>query len=114
MNPIERDKSLYCTPSHVVRALLKRETFPGVVWECAAGRGDIVKKLHQYGYTQVVASDLNDWGFRPCGIDDFLRSTREVDSLVTNPPFPLKHEFLVHAKQIVRCKIAMLLPSQIN
>jgi hypothetical protein len=110
MNQTERDKSLYCTPPHVVSALLRRETFPGVVWECAAGRGDIVRVLRRCGCEQVVATDLNDWGFRPCGIEDFLQSRREVESLVTNPPYPLKHEFLVHAKKIVRCKIAMLLP----
>lgn len=69
-----------------------------------------MRVLQQCGYEQVLATDLNDWGFRPCGIEDFLQSGREVESLVTNPPYPLKHEFLVHAKRLVRCKIAMLMP----
>ena len=102
-------RELYCTPRHVTQALLVRERFPGTIWEPAAGKGHIVRVLHEHGYADVVASDLHDWG---CGYDtvDFLISERISDSLVTNPPYSLTHKFLTHAKRVVRCKVAMLLP----
>jgi hypothetical protein len=106
----EKKARLYCTPAHIVKALLKREFFPGSIWEPAAGRGDIVKVLQECGYERVLACDLNDWGFRPCTFEDFLRSELMSDSLVTNPPFDLKAEFVAHAKRRVRNKIALLMP----
>jgi len=106
----ERTERHYRTPSHIVKALLKREHFPGLVWEPAAGRGDIVMALHACGYSNVIASDSNDWGFQPCFTEDFFTSQRLVDCVLTNPPFDLKNEFLQHAKQVARFKIALLLP----
>ena len=60
----EHQKRLYCTPPHITKALLKREFFPGTIWEPAAGKGHIVQVLRECGYTDVVASDINDWGFQ--------------------------------------------------
>ena len=110
MNEAERLKELYCTPPHIVKALLKRERFRGTIWECAAGQGHIVKVLLECGYRDVVASDLNDWGFRPCRIEDFLTSAASSDCTITNPPFKVKLPFLAQAKGQTRYKIAMLLP----
>jgi hypothetical protein len=110
INPTEEMARLYCTPPHVVKALLKREFFPGSISEPAAGRGDIVKVLWECGNADVFASDIKDWGFRPCEIEDFLRSSRRCDCLVTNPAFNLKTQFLRQAKRLIRFKIALLLP----
>jgi hypothetical protein len=110
MNPAEKMARLYCTPPHIVKALLKREFLPGSIWEPAAGRGDIVKVLRECGFREVFASDITDWGFRPCEITDFLRSSRSCDCLITNPPFDRKAAFLEHAKRLARYKIALLLP----
>lgn len=110
MDQAEKGARLYCTPPHITKALLKREFFPGAIWEPAAGRGHVVQVLHECGYRDVIASDLKDWGFRPCHTEDFLTARRCCDSLVTNPPFDLKMEFLVHAKQVAARKIALLLP----
>jgi hypothetical protein len=110
MPQAEKQKRLYCTPPHIVKALLKREEFPGSIWEPAAGRGDIVKTLWDCNCADVHASDITDWGFRPCQIEDFLKSTSTSDSLITNPPFDLKAAFLEHAKKVVKHKIALLLP----
>ena len=108
----ERQARLYCTPAHIVKALLQRESFPGSICEPAAGRGDIVKVLRECGYADVHASDINDWGFQPCQIEDFLKTTREFNCCITNPPFDLKLQFLEQAKRLVRHKIALLLPVQ--
>jgi hypothetical protein len=110
MNAIERDNQLFCTPSHVTKALLTREVFPGSIWEPAAGKGHIVEVLRQCGYTDIHAPDINDWGFRLCSVEDFRVSSRRTDCLITNPPLRLKWKFLVQAKWLVRHKIALLLP----
>ena len=110
MNLTEKKARLYCTPPYITKALLKREYFPGIICEPAAGRGDIVKTLRDCNYTDICASDITDWGFAPCKIEDFLKSNHETDCLVTNPPFHLKAEFLEHAKRLARHKIALLLP----
>ena len=111
MNSLEQQRELFCTPAHIVKALLKRECFAGRIWEPAAGRGDIVRVLHACGYSDVVASDLYDWGG---GYDllDFLASEMECDSLITNPPYSLLKYFVCHAKRLVKYKFAMLLPLQ--
>lgn len=112
MDGLERQRGLFCTPPHIVRALLDREKFPGSVWECAAGRGDIVQVLLEYGYTDVLASDIHDWGYRPCKIENFLTSTTRAGSIITNPFFDFKWQFLAQAKRLAEAKIAMLLPLQ--
>ena len=110
ISAIERQQRLYCTPPHITKALLKRECFPGSIWEPAAGRGDIVKALLRCRYPDVMALDIYDWKFQPCRIQDFLTSTTESDCIVTNPPFDLKAQFLAQAKRLARHKIAMLFP----
>ena len=110
MNEMERRKGLYCTPPHIVKALLKRERFLGTIWEAAAGLGHIVKVLLECGYRDIVASDKNDWGFRPCRIEDFLTSTSSSDCIITNPWCKRKLPFLAQAKRLARHKIAYLLP----
>ena len=109
MKAIEKSRQLFCTPSHITKALLKREAFPGTLMEPAAGRGDIVKVLRECGYGEIQASDIEDWGCS-CQIEDFLSSDRYFECLITNPPFDLKWEFLVQAKRLARHKFALLLP----
>jgi hypothetical protein len=110
MNPTEKKARLYCTPPHITKALLRREFFPGSIVEPAVGRGDIVRVLRECGYLDVHAADNTDWGFHPCRIENFITSTQRFFCLITNPPFDLKLEFLIHAKDIAACKIALLLP----
>ena len=109
MDDFERERGLFCTPPHITRALLKREAFPGTVWEPAVGKGHIVKVLLEYGYRDVLASDICDWGF-PCQIEDFLESITRATSIITNPLFDIKWEFLAQAKKLADFKLALLLP----
>jgi hypothetical protein len=112
INEREKEARLYCTPPHITKALLKREFFPGSISEPAAGRGDIVRVLRECGYPDVHTSDITDWGFRPCEIENFLTSRHRFYCIVTNPPFDLKMKFLEHAKRVAAFKIAFLLPVQ--
>jgi hypothetical protein len=109
----EDEAQLYCTPPHITEALLTREKFHGMIWEPAAGRGHIAN-VFRPTYPNIFASDLNDWGYWPCCIEDFLTSTREADNIVTNPPYKLKVEFLARAKMLARRKVAMLMPVDVE
>jgi hypothetical protein len=101
----ERGHDLYETPATAIRALLRAEPLPPVMWEPAAGRGAIVRELRASGRT-VVASDLVAYeGADPeiiAGVD-FLRVTSappEGAAIVTNPPFKILNRFVAHAVKL--------------
>jgi hypothetical protein len=55
-----RGADLYETPREAVHALLGVESIQGPVWECAAGRGAIVRALREAGH-KVIGTDLIDY-----------------------------------------------------
>ncbi|QDU29449.1 Modification methylase RsrI [Anatilimnocola aggregata] len=93
---------LYQTPRHAIASLLHREEFTGLTWEPATGDGRIAEMLRTARY-EVVESDLSSG-------TDFLEDERQVDNVVTNPPYSHKNEFIHHAKKCAANKIALLLP----
>jgi hypothetical protein len=99
----ERD-DFYRTPACATCALLQRETFEGTVWECACGDGAISKLLP----LSTISTDLFDRGFGEIGID-FLTERRQVNNIVTNPPYKLAQQFVEHALECADRKVAMLL-----
>ena len=76
----------YPTPPRATRALLARELFKGVVWECACGDGAISRILEAARF-EVVSSDLVDRGYGRGGHDFLADHTTLVDHVVTNPPY---------------------------
>ena len=91
----DREKDdFYPTPPEATQSLLDRQKFDGNIWECACGDGAMSELLIKSGYN-VYSSDLIDRGYGETGID-FLQSTRQVDNIVTNPPFNLATEFTIH------------------
>jgi hypothetical protein len=106
----------YRTPEWATEALLEKEKFPGVTWECACGDGSISKVLKKHGLV-VVSSDLYDRGY---GMqDDFLvradgiePGTKIADNVITNPPFNLAQQFVDRALEVSERKVAMLLKLQ--
>ena len=97
----------YPTPTHCTEDLLRVEDFGGIIWEPACGDGAISKVLVEKGL-QVVSTDLIDRGYGEGGVD-FLESTMEVDSIITNPPYSLAQKFVEHALFCTNHKVAMLL-----
>jgi hypothetical protein len=95
----------FATPRSVTRALLQNEEFRGLTWEPACGHGAIAELLPG----EVLASDFGDYGYGEIGVN-FLKTWREVDNIVTNPPFSLKLAFKRHALECARRKVAMLFP----
>ena len=73
---------------------------PGYIWECACGNGNLVDVLNKNGF-KVIASDLKDRGYGMTGID-FLHTTESYGNIIlTNPPYSLANEFILHALDIL-------------
>ena len=99
----ERKDDCYETPRPVVKALLRAEKVPHVVWEPCCGPGSIVRCLRDQGH-EVIASDLVDY---QCPSSqsriDFLMEHRAPDNcecVLTNPPFKLARQFAEHATDL--------------
>ena len=100
----------YPTPPSATAALLSREKFGKTIWEPAAGDGAIAKVCEKAGY-DVVASDLNDYGYMDAltNVDFLLEPERAADHLITNPPYKLAQEFIQKAIDLGCTKHAWLL-----
>lgn len=93
----------YPTPDIATLSLLDRESFIGLVWEPACGSGNIAKH-----FPRCIATDIRDNNiYGETGID-FLKVHREVDHIVTNPPYSLAQQFVEHALDCSSGKVAML------
>jgi len=112
----DKGDEFFPTAEGTTRALvpvLKEIGWPREVWECACGEGHISKQLIRAGF-RVSSSNLIDRGYGGIGYD-FLKQTHPfAKSIVTNPPFSLSDEFLVHALVVLGIEhVAMLLPNGI-
>lgn len=100
----ERD-DFYSTPEKCTRSLLSVENFDGGTWEPACGNGAISKVLPG----DVVSTDLIDRGFgSPCR-DFLLELELLAPNIVTNPPFKLADEFVLHALTLGARKVAIFM-----
>ena len=99
----------YVTPSYATKSLLEREMFEGTIWECASGNGKMSEVITKY-YPIVLSSDIrtDNSVFGEKGID-FLKANREVDNIITNPPFKYGKEFVEHSLKLAKKKVALLL-----
>jgi len=91
----ERD-DFYSTPPAVTRALLSKERFSTRIWEPACGLGAISDVLTEAEY-DVVSTDMVERGFGIGGRDFLFETKLEAPAVVTNPPFKLADEFVLHA-----------------
>jgi hypothetical protein len=103
------ENDFYPTPPETTFALMSREQFEGNIWECASGDGSMAKVLKRYN-TDVQCSDIRTdeevYGER--GID-FLKTHKQVDNIITNPPYKYAQKFVQHALKCSRKKVALLL-----
>jgi len=95
----------YPTPPRGTRALLARESFKGVLWECACGDGAISRILEAAGF-EVISTDLVDRGYGRCGHDFLADNASLADHVITNPPYGpargLSAQFVEHALTRIR------------
>lgn len=105
----EKDREVqdfYPTPTYATLEILKRERLEGITWECACGDGAISKLLPHN--TNIISSDLFDRGYGETGVD-FLNTYKQVNNIITNPPYKLAREFIEHALKCADKKVIMLL-----
>ena len=101
----------YKTPPSCTEALLARETFAEWVDEPACGDGAISEVLLAHGH-KVKSTDLVYRGYGAGGRDFLLPGNyvgEQTRDLVTNPPFGLADDFVLHAHALGYRKIALLL-----
>lgn len=101
----------YATPREAVEALLKVESFNGLIYEPCSGAGAISKILEENNY-YVVSSDIredeNVYGIKKSDI--FKINEYKIDNIITNPPYQFAKECILKSLEIANKKVAMLLP----
>jgi hypothetical protein len=97
----------YPTPAWATFALIDNESLKGPIWEPACGNGAMVHVLRETGQP-VEATDLYDRGFGETGVD-FLRSSRKVENIVTNPPYNSAEGFVEAGIRQTTHKLCLLL-----
>lgn len=91
-------EDFYRTGEVATRALLAVEKFPGTVWECACGAGDMSRVIETAPEVERVwSTDLIDRGYGKSGIDFLTTGASLGDHIVTNPPYRLLDEFVLKA-----------------
>ena len=102
----EKD-DFYPTPSCSTEALLAVEPFPASVWEPACGDGAISRVFESAGH-RVISTDLVDRGYGDSRRDFLMELELAAPAVVTNPPFKLADEFVLHALHLGAEKVAIL------
>ena len=110
---IERDA--YYTPAWCTETLLRHVEFEGLVWECAAGNGQMSEVLVAAGL-DVRTSDIEP--ISPVTISlDYLNDVMpwDISHVVTNPPYAQAQAFIERALEDTQSnagKVAMLLRNE--
>jgi hypothetical protein len=90
------EDDFYPTPPSATWALCQLGILPEKVWEPACGDGAMARVLEQNGH-HVVASDLRPRGYGEADVDFLTATELRAPAIVTNPPFKLADEFVLHA-----------------
>lgn len=94
----QRGGDFYPTPAPLTRALVAHWNLPPLIWEPAAGRGDMAAPLQAAGH-QVIQTDITSYGTRLDGVGDFFayeEAPGGAACIVTNPPFYIADRFVRH------------------
>ena len=110
----EREEhDFYSTDPDCVRQLLEKEQFSKTILEPCCGTGNISETLKEAGY-EVTSTDLIDRGYVTGGVD-FFEAYKDIDmDIVTNPPYGLATEFVIHALKELRPHRKMALFLKLN
>lgn len=95
------------TPDVPIKLILERELLGRYVIDPCCGRGQLADAALAAGYSNVVASDLYDWGYGGVGVDflDPGYGPSGMDATVfMNPPFSLACQFIEKAWASLRVR----------
>ena len=99
-----KERDCYETPEWVTEALLPHLRRLPTIWEPACASGKMVRVLERHG--KVHATDIDT------GMDFLKMDDTNCNAIITNPPYELAREFIVHAimrMQDMTGLVAMLL-----
>lgn len=92
------------TPKIAIYPLLPYIKKDWKIWECAAGKGNLVEEFKKLGYDIIGTDILQN------KVYDFLYyKPKHFDFIVTNPPYSLKDQFLKRCYKLEK-PFALLLP----
>jgi len=89
------------TPPYAITPILPFLNKENTIWECACGKGNLVKAFRDLGY-KVIGTDIEH---------DFLKNDlhEHWDCIVTNPPYSLKDEWIARCYELGK-PFALLMP----
>jgi hypothetical protein len=99
----------YVEPAWCSERLFQVEDFHGAVHDPCCGFGTIPEGARRTG---LIASgaDLVDRGYAGGVVEDFFASTARHDNIVCNPPFAVARQFVEHALEVAKLKVAIIFP----
>ena len=86
------------TPEYAIKPIIKHIKKNWKIWECCYGNGDLAKHLREKGL-KVIGNKS----------EDFFKTNKECDIIITNPPYSNKRDFIERAIKLKR-KFAFLVP----
>ncbi len=90
------------TPPYALDPLIPYLPKDWRIWECACGKGYLVKRLQELGYN-TVGTDI------ATGQDFFTYEPETYDCIITNPPFRFKGQFWKRCCELGK-PFALLMP----
>lgn len=109
------------TPPYATRALFEHvaprmaaNNGDRTIWDPACGYGHMCDVFKEYGYKQVLASDIEDHGYAGTRIVDFSVDPKlSADAIVTNPPYALMNKFIMNGLGCSNTDFALLTRVQV-
>jgi hypothetical protein len=99
---MQGNRNDFQTPAFAINPLLPYIKKDWIIWECACGKGNLIKAFNNKGYKVIGTDILNG--------DDFMMWQPEnYDCIITNPPYSIKQDFLERAYNLGK-PFAFLLP----
>lgn len=94
------------TPSKALLPIIPYLKKEWIIWECACGKGNLVRKLKKKGFN-VFGTDIN---MTTDGRFNFFKYKPKIfHCIITNPPFSKKNEFIEKCYRL-NVPFALLLP----
>lgn len=106
----EKDgQDFFPTPEWATDILTKYVAFSGPIWECACGNGKMAKELKVQTGQPIICTDLYDQGFGTVGVDFLEVNKLPAPNIVTNPPYNLLNQFILHGLELGPKKLCLLI-----
>ena len=102
------DDDHFPTPLEAIYPLIRHLALGHKIWEPACGEGHIAEVLVEYGY-DVTATTLVDRGYGETGVNFLATRKLRAPVILSNPPFSLDEEFVLHALDLGADLVIMFL-----